>query len=155
MIPQIKRILYATDLSDNSAYVFGYAINSAKNHDAGIIILHVLEPWSATTKALAYSYFTEEQEKKRSEEKIANVKERIRKELNTFCERELKNDPDSADMKVPYTSLIGPKAAPRIFPLSSKKPKSARRQPRSRPAPSSAALLTTRCWPWPTRWWLP
>ena len=95
MIPQIKRILYATDLSDNSAYVFGYAINSAKNHDAGIIILHVLEPWSATTKALAY--FTEEQEKKRSEEKIANVKERIRKELNTFCESELKNDPDSAD----------------------------------------------------------
>jgi len=95
MIPQIKRILYATDLSDNSAYVFGYAINSAKNHDAGIIILHVLEPWSATTKALAYSYFTEEQEKKRSEEKIANVKERIRKELNTFCERELKNDQDS------------------------------------------------------------
>ena len=41
MIPQIKRILYVTDLSDNSAYVFGYAINSAKNHDAGIIILHV------------------------------------------------------------------------------------------------------------------
>ena len=44
MIPQIKRILYATDLSDNSAYVFRYAINSAKKHDAGIIILHVLEP---------------------------------------------------------------------------------------------------------------
>ena len=97
MIPQIKRILYVTDLSDNSAYVFGYAINSAKNHDAGIIILHVQEPWSATSKALAYSYFTEEQEKKRSEEKKADVKERIRKELNTFCERELKNDPDSAD----------------------------------------------------------
>ena len=67
MIPQIKRILYATDLSDNSAYVFGYAINSAKNHDAGIIILHVLEPWSATTKALAY--FTEEQEKKNQKKK--------------------------------------------------------------------------------------
>jgi len=97
MIPQIKKILYATDLSENSAYVFRYAINFAKNYDAGIIILHILEPLSATTKALAYSYFTEEQEKKRSEEKIANVKERIRKDLKTFCEKELKNDPDSAD----------------------------------------------------------
>ena len=37
MIPQIKRILYATDLSDNSAYVFRYAIDSAKKCDAGII----------------------------------------------------------------------------------------------------------------------
>ena len=97
MIPQIKRILYTTDLSDNSVYMFRYAISFAKKHDAGIIILHVLEPWSATTKALAYSYFTEEQEKKRSEEKIANVKERIQKDLKTFCEKELKNDPDSAD----------------------------------------------------------
>ena len=44
MIPQIKRILCATDLSDNSAYVLRYAMNSAKKHDAGIIILHVLEP---------------------------------------------------------------------------------------------------------------
>jgi hypothetical protein len=42
MLPQIKRILYATDLSDNSAFVFRYAINSAKHHDAGMTILHVL-----------------------------------------------------------------------------------------------------------------
>ena len=43
MIPEIKRILYATDLSDNSAYAFRYAMNSAIKHDAGIIILHVFE----------------------------------------------------------------------------------------------------------------
>ena len=55
MIPQIKRILYTTDLSDNSAYAFRYAINFAKKHDAGIIILHVLEPLSVTAKALTHS----------------------------------------------------------------------------------------------------
>jgi len=43
MIPEIKKILYATDLSPNSAYALRYAINSAKKHDAGIIILHVVE----------------------------------------------------------------------------------------------------------------
>jgi nucleotide-binding universal stress UspA family protein len=97
MIPQIKRILYTTDLSDNSAYVFRYAINTAKKHDAGIIILHVLEKLSATAKALTHSHLTVEQEKKISEEKKAYVKERIRKGLKTFYEKELKNDPNSAD----------------------------------------------------------
>ena len=38
MIPKIQKILYATDLSENSAYAFRYAINSAKKHDADIII---------------------------------------------------------------------------------------------------------------------
>ena len=76
MIPQIKRILYTTDLSDNSTFVFRYAINSAKKHDASIIILHVLEPLSATTNAIVGPYLSEEQEKKISEEKIAYMRDR-------------------------------------------------------------------------------
>jgi hypothetical protein len=43
MIPKIKNILYATDLSKNSAYAFRYAINSAEHHGANIHILHVWE----------------------------------------------------------------------------------------------------------------
>ena len=38
MTPNINKFLYATDLSDNSAYAFRYAINSALKHDAGIVI---------------------------------------------------------------------------------------------------------------------
>ena len=40
MIPKIKKILYATDLSENSAYAFRYAVNSAKQHNAELVILH-------------------------------------------------------------------------------------------------------------------
>jgi len=42
MIPKINRILYATDLSRNSAYAFRYAANTAEKHDAKIDILHVI-----------------------------------------------------------------------------------------------------------------
>jgi nucleotide-binding universal stress UspA family protein len=94
MIPQIKKILYTTDLSDNSAYVFRHAINFAKKNNAGIIILHVLEPLSATTKSLVHSHLTEAQEMKISAEKIAYAKDRIRQRLKMFCEKELENDPD-------------------------------------------------------------
>jgi len=97
MIPQIKRILCATDLSDNSPYVLRYAMNSAKKHDAAIIILYVLEQLSTTAYAVTLSYVSEAQEKKISEEKIAYVKDRIKKQLRIVCENELKNDPECAD----------------------------------------------------------
>ena len=96
MIPQIKRILYATDLSDNSAYVLRYAISFAEKHDADIIILYVLEQLSMTVNALSLSYLTEAQQKKISEEKIGYAKDLIQKQLKMFCEKELKNDPQSA-----------------------------------------------------------
>lgn len=97
MIPQIKKILYTTDLSDNSAYVFRYAINSAKKHNANIIILHVLERMSSSTKTLIDSYLSEEIEKKISEDRKAWSMDRIRNRLKVFCEKELKDDPDCKD----------------------------------------------------------
>lgn len=64
MIPQIKKILYVTDLSQKSAYVFRYAANSAKKHDAKIIILHVLGQLSASAEAIVRSYIAVTQERK-------------------------------------------------------------------------------------------
>lgn len=43
MIPEIKKILYATDLSENARYAFRYAIGIANRYDAKISIIHVLE----------------------------------------------------------------------------------------------------------------
>jgi len=97
MIPQIKRILYATDLSDNSAYVFRYAIKFAKEYDAGIIILHVLEQLSTTANAITHSHLTKEEVKKISEENSAHLKDHIKKQLKIFCEKKLRNDSECAD----------------------------------------------------------
>ncbi|OPY67359.1 MAG: Universal stress protein family protein [Syntrophorhabdaceae bacterium PtaU1.Bin034] len=44
MVPEIRRILYATDLSKNSSYAFFYAVDMAKKYGAFIVILHVVEP---------------------------------------------------------------------------------------------------------------
>lgn len=52
MIPNIEKILYATDLSDNSAYVFRYATDFAKKYHADITILHVLEQLPTASRAL-------------------------------------------------------------------------------------------------------
>jgi nucleotide-binding universal stress UspA family protein len=47
VIPQIKKILYATDLSKNSSYAFFYATDMAKRHNAKIVILHVVQSFPA------------------------------------------------------------------------------------------------------------
>jgi hypothetical protein len=39
---QIKKILYATDLSENAVHAFSYAVSLANMYGAGITILHVL-----------------------------------------------------------------------------------------------------------------
>ncbi len=38
---EIKKILYATDLSENAKYAFAYAVSLANLYDASILILHV------------------------------------------------------------------------------------------------------------------
>jgi len=89
MIPKIKRILYATDLSPNSTYAFLYTTEVAKKHDAEIIILHVIEELAP--------FFEAERLKEISEKKIAEAMDRIEKRLKIFCDRELKDDPDCAN----------------------------------------------------------
>ena len=93
MILQIKKILYATDLSDNSVYVLRYAINSAKKHNAKIIILHVLD----TMPAIAKTDIVEKKQHEIFKEKIAYSLDRIQKRLKIFCEREFEDDPECAE----------------------------------------------------------
>jgi nucleotide-binding universal stress UspA family protein len=79
MIPQIKKILYATDLTKNSAYAFYYAVDTAKKHDAEIIILHTIEP----LRASAFGTATEKAEQSQHEISMDVIRNRVRK----FCEK--------------------------------------------------------------------
>ncbi len=92
MMPEIKKILYATDLSPNSAYAFRYAVNSAKKQGAEIVILHVVEERAP--------FFEEELLKKISKKKIADATDQIKKRLKIFCDNELKDDPQYIDKAV-------------------------------------------------------
>jgi nucleotide-binding universal stress UspA family protein len=79
MIPKIKKILYATDLSKNSAYAFYYAVDMAKKHDAEIIILHTIEPLPAS----AFGTSTDKAEHSQQEVSTEVIRNRLRK----FCEK--------------------------------------------------------------------
>jgi nucleotide-binding universal stress UspA family protein len=91
MIPKIRKILYATDLSPNSAYAFRYAINSAIMHDAKIIILHAFETMSPAVRAQMEVYLADERRKEIFDERVSDTLGRIKRRLKTFSDKELED----------------------------------------------------------------
>jgi nucleotide-binding universal stress UspA family protein len=75
MVPQIKKILFATDLSKNSAYAFFYAIHLARRDEAKIVIMHAVEP--IAPMLVNFEDFRHQVAKDRWEEAVTKFKERI------------------------------------------------------------------------------
>jgi nucleotide-binding universal stress UspA family protein len=75
MIPQIKTILLATDLSKNAAYAFYYAVHMAKRDEAKIVILHAVEP--LPPMLISFGDFSHKVAQDRWDETAKKFKERI------------------------------------------------------------------------------
>jgi len=86
MIPEIKRILYATDLSENAKHAFTYAATLANKFDAKITVLHVLETIPSNTEWQIVEYLGEERWKEVQQNKKQEFIESIKKNLNNFCD---------------------------------------------------------------------
>jgi nucleotide-binding universal stress UspA family protein len=85
MIPDIKKILYATDLSDNARYALGYAVSIANRFDAKITVLHVIEEISQQLSFQMVDLLGEEKwqelQKSRSQETVQT----LRNKIEVFC----------------------------------------------------------------------
>jgi nucleotide-binding universal stress UspA family protein len=78
MVPQIKKILYATDLSKNSSYAFLYATDMARRHGATLVVLHAINPLPAEVRFVGV---LEKIESKESKEMGPKIQTRIQE----FC----------------------------------------------------------------------
>jgi len=83
MLPDIKRILYATDLSENARRAFGYAASLANRYGAEIIVLHVIEDFSPSATFQLAAMFGEDKWKEVRNRQEKEVIETIRKRLET------------------------------------------------------------------------
>ena len=85
IIPEIKKILYATDLSENARYSFRYAVSLSHQYDASLTILHVLEIRTGYVYDLS-NYLGaekwEELKKSHDEETLRTIETR----LTDFCD---------------------------------------------------------------------
>jgi nucleotide-binding universal stress UspA family protein len=105
MIPDIKRILYATDLSENARYAFGYAVSLANRHDAKITVLHVVEELSSFAQSMVADMMGEKRladiKTQKEKEVIAELKIR----LEAFC-NDVRHEQPSCPFVVDNTIVV-------------------------------------------------
>jgi nucleotide-binding universal stress UspA family protein len=86
MIPEIKKILYTTDLSESARYAFSYAASLANRYNAGITILHVLEDISPTTDNLVLNIIGKEKWNELRSNNEKEVLDTLKSRLTQFCD---------------------------------------------------------------------
>jgi nucleotide-binding universal stress UspA family protein len=110
MIPDYKKILYATDLSINSAHAFKHAISLARRYNAKITLLHVLPEVDASTMNYVATVMGEEKLAGLELEHKAEIKDEIRRRLHKFAKEELIDHPEDveriADIEVHYGNPV-------------------------------------------------
>jgi nucleotide-binding universal stress UspA family protein len=96
MLPQIRCILYTTDLSANAAVAFRHCIAQAQMHGATVVMLHVVPPLDLAMATYVASFMGKERFEALREEKKRETIERIKRRLEQFTAEELKDDPQAA-----------------------------------------------------------
>ncbi len=87
MIPEIKKILYPTDLSENARYAFGYAVSLANRYGARITVLHVVEELSSFARSMVEDILGEKRWIDLIKEKEAEVITDLKIHLDEFCNK--------------------------------------------------------------------
>ena len=96
MVPEIKKILFTTDLATSSRHALHYAAAVAAKHNAGLVILHVREEVSPSATSHLQGFLgeerwrqlTESQENQAQQILIGKKREGsvIREALGEFCD---------------------------------------------------------------------
>ena len=94
MTHPIRKILYATDLSPNSSHALSYAVRLARDNQAQIIALHVIEEISPGNAALVDTYLKEGEREKFFEQSKAFVVQQLQGRFRALCEKEFPDDLD-------------------------------------------------------------
>lgn len=95
MIPMFKKILFATDLSQNSRHAFYFAASIATRYGGGIVLLHVMEKLPSGVEQTVANFLGDEkwlEMQKDQESKVKHIligkradHEVIRSALDAFC----------------------------------------------------------------------
>jgi len=88
MLPEIKTILYATDLSSGSSHAFRYALSLARRYQAQVSILHVIEPLTPFGQSLVELHISHQASEDQHTQIRKQLLDKIKQQLHSFCEAE-------------------------------------------------------------------
>jgi nucleotide-binding universal stress UspA family protein len=89
MLPDIKQILYASDLGENSVPALRMAVKLAIEHGASVTFLHVVEVLSPSTEALIDTHFEPEVLAQLRRTGIEDLRNKMTERVERFWAEEL------------------------------------------------------------------
>lgn len=100
MFPDIQKILYATDMSENSRYAFGYAVSLASRYGAQIVALHVIEEVPQQMQAQLADLLGEDRWMELRKSRRAEEERLLIQKIEKFC-----TETAAADQSCPWTKM--------------------------------------------------
>ena len=97
MNPQIKTILYATDMGEHMRPVFRYALEIAQKHRAKITVLHVIEPLNSGILFTMDVYMPKTNAKEMVKDGMKKALDKMKQRLDKFCEDEQVENPSECE----------------------------------------------------------
>ena len=86
--PKIRTILYATDLGKHTRPVFRQAVALARQCQARIVMLHVVEPLGATGQAVLSLYLPKQKVDDIEKQSMKQLIEQMKARLTRLCQEE-------------------------------------------------------------------
>ncbi|MDO6562468.1 universal stress protein [Amphritea sp. 1_MG-2023] len=89
MLPDVKKILYASDIDKGSRPAFRAAISLCGHYHSEITYLHVIEPLSSSAQSIVQTMINEQDMKALQDQSLQNLKAKIEERITRFCDTEL------------------------------------------------------------------
>lgn len=100
MLPEIKTVLYASDLGKNTRPAMRLAASIAKQHNARVVYLHVLEPLADTARALVGAYYSDEDIDAKYQESLESTHSYMERRIASFHQEEM------GDVEAPFETAV-------------------------------------------------
>jgi nucleotide-binding universal stress UspA family protein len=94
VIPEIKKIVYATGLGSGAPYVFRYALSLARKYDANIEVVCGLAPLTPQVQGVADIYIGQEESKEFHRQARNRVKQSVEQQVEAMCRSAVVDDPE-------------------------------------------------------------
>ncbi|MBV1790479.1 universal stress protein [Marinobacterium sp. D7] len=104
MLPDVKKILYASDLEKGARPAFRRAVSLCGHYHSEITYLHVIESLPASAQNQLRNILDEEEMEKCLHDGIENLQIKVKERIERFCESELEDseimDPSQVTARV-------------------------------------------------------
>ena len=92
MLPDVKKILYASDIDKGSRPAFRAAVSLCGHYHSEITYLHVIEPLSASAQSIVQTMINDSDLNELHDQSLVNLKATIQERIERFCESELEQN---------------------------------------------------------------